>query len=213
VRRFALPGMALRDEDVAPGATRTLVGSVKASGGFPATPFSERQGTLPSGLNFTTCGPSLSLQEFRELPLVGASLIGHPDVSVPVQIDLVGKNEEPPAKALHHVARGIELEDRRQRRPGAAVVRERGRSRRDLRIRPAPVRNPDGDAVAIDPDGVERSARSSLREISPGRDALVWIGQVIGRLDIALGVSAGAAERDCGDRGEHPQPCSLGVWH
>ena len=88
------------------GAITTLVGWVKASGGFPATPgFPERQQDLAVRTELDDdVALFLFSRELREFPLVCGSLIGHPHVAVPIHIDLVGENEHAGAKAFHQVA-------------------------------------------------------------------------------------------------------------
>src|SRR5947199_375692 len=78
----------------------------------------------------------------------------------------------------------------------------------------ATVRHPDRFAVVVDRDPVQISPLPSLREISPRRDGLVRIGQVIGWLCVSDGLvrygsGARSEQRDRGNRHDRQPPQSM----
>ena len=119
--------------------------------------------------------------------------VGHPHVSVLVHMEAVRKDKHPRAKALQKLARGIELEDRRQ--VGTAA-----------RICPTSLADPDV-APAIHVYRARRSPSPSLRHLCPVLDGSIRIGSGIRRLDIGLAVCPLPHRRHCRDDGGREGEC------
>ena len=160
-----------------PGSVTTSVGSVRASGGFPFTPgLPERHQHLAFG---TELDDDAALLVFARklLELVGGrhARVGHPDVSVPIDMDAVRPHEHAAAKAPDLLARFIEMVDR----IGLGAETARRGPRR------ATVGRPYGLAILVDGHAVGAAPRPFLqRELRPIADDAIRIGAAVDRRNV-----------------------------
>ena len=187
-----------------------LVGSVNASGGFPATPgVPSVSSTRPSGLNLTTVCPFFSFGNFAASRGFGPRWSATQMFPSRSTYTLWGKTNIPAPKLRHEIAILVELHHGRQRRSRTTVVLERRRARRRLGVGTASVGHPHGFTVAIDPDRVQRAPRPTRWQLPPLVGARVRVGGVVGRLLRVLGVHAPGTQRDETRNQSGRQPASF----
>ena len=140
--------------------------------------------------------------ELDDLLPLGAALdpIGHPYVALAIDVQTVRKYEQFLAKALHQLAGGVKLENRRELRP---VAVERNAlfhlRRRDEPLCTTSLENPHALAVRIDIDARGRSPYAPVRQLGPVLDRTIRIGQRVRRrhcLVIGSGSRRGQQRRE-----------------
>ena len=148
--------------------------------------------TLPSGPNLTTvwpfaasCGYSLRSRSLRPRMSATHTFPSRSDV------DLVREYEHAGAEALQELPAASNLFT------GASSTRRNCRTatakrRAAHRVRAAAIGDPHRHAVVVDRDTVQRAPLVPFGELAPRRDALVGIGQVVGRSPVPFPCSSSA---------------------
>src|SRR5690349_6007990 len=155
--------MAVRHKDVAIGGNgdfRWLIERVEPRAGN--TGLSERQKNLAILIEFE------NLLAFAVLDAV----VGNPEVAVAVHTNLVGTDEESPAKAFDELSGRFEFQDRIERGAGAVCA---ARTERATTI--------DGPDVSIGTQGDagSRAPFSAVRELAPAHARKIGIGKIVAR--------------------------------
>ena len=183
-RAFEVAAMAVADEDVAVrrdedgGRHVERVGTVAGHAGL-----AERHQHLAVLIELEHL---VAFSVPARILAVGPFPVGDPDVAVAVDVDPVRPDEHAGAKALDHLARRIELQDRRDGRSDAVVGA-------------APLEHPDAGAVPVDRDaggGSDLPAIGHLEVVGDG-----FIGMLLGGGDDrdSAATAATAARRTSAD--------------